>query len=136
MSDELLLLQQAVLIRLQGDAALGAMVSGVYTHVPQDADFPYVHLRADSSKAQPNPSYCTLEVKFVLDIYSQYGGIKEITDIQERLFILLQDYSASLGGDATMLPLGLLLHLHKELSDGKTKFGSSTFDTVVQMAAA
>ena len=91
-------LQSALYVRLSGDAALSAMISGVFDHVPDHTDYPYVTLGDASSRDWSTTTTTGADTQFTLSIYSRSGGRKETLLIMERLHTLLHGVALAISG--------------------------------------
>lgn len=124
-------LQTAVHMALTADATLMGMVEGVFDHVPEKTDYPYVtigNMRVSDMSAQ---GVTLLRVELVLSVYSRARGRKEASDIMGELHRLLQDMTAPVEGYVLLS----LRHAASEIMlerDGLTYQGRMRFEAVLQ----
>ncbi|WP_048574131.1 DUF3168 domain-containing protein [Streptomyces leeuwenhoekii] len=82
-------LQQAVYARLTGHAPLMALVSGVYDHVPETAQHPYVSIGSITETVDDAHNARGLEATVVLHVWSKYRGYREAAQILAALDAVL-----------------------------------------------
>jgi Protein of unknown function (DUF3168) len=123
-------LRNAIYTRLTSDATLMALVTGVYDDVPEITSYPYVVLGDDSDI---NYGTKTLDgVQYVINIHawSRYRGVKEATEILERIYYLLHEYAIVVTGASAV-------HIRQEFNtvltddDGITRHGIIRFRVVI-----
>jgi len=91
-------LQTAVYAVLNGDATLGALVTGVYDEVPENTAYPYVAV--ETSSEVPHNYFGALgkEVTLRVFVLSDYLGAKEGLAIVDRVLVLLADVALTITG--------------------------------------
>lgn len=125
-------LQKAVYAHLEGDAALAALVTGIYDNPPEKTVFPYVvlgNLRLSDWSAQAAPG---MRVRMDIHAFSQEQGHKQAADITARLQELLHAQTLSVNGQAlvNMRVTGSTLFTEP---DGITQHGLLELEAVTQM---
>ncbi len=98
-------LQSAVYSLLSGDSALDSLIGNnrIYDNVPQNSAYPYVVIGLESSI---NVGTKTLDGNIYsldIDVWSQYRGQKEIKQVIERLYQLLNDATISVSGASSIM---------------------------------
>ena len=92
--------QKAVYEKLTGDTALMAMISGVYDHVPERSEFPYVtmgDIRANDNSVKATQGY---QLDLNINVYSRGKGRKEILEIMSKVQeLLVNENLAVVGGN-------------------------------------
>jgi len=123
-------LRNAIYTRLTSDATLMALITGVYDDVPEITSYPYVVLGDDSDI---NYGTKTLDgVQYVINIHawSRNRGVKEATEILERIYYLLHEYAIVVTGASAV-------HIRQEFNtvltddDGITRHGIIRFRVVI-----
>jgi hypothetical protein len=82
-------LQAAIYQTITADAELSALVRGVYDSLPQDTEFPYVVIGADTEKPWNSLTEIGREYTVTLHVFSQYPGMRECKQIAGRIIALL-----------------------------------------------
>ena len=88
-------IQKGIVSKLRADIALGALIVAVYDDVPQSAaseksiDFPFVVVGDDSFTDWDTDTEVGYEGDLQLHIWSRKRGKKEIKDIQQAIFDVL-----------------------------------------------
>ena len=93
-----LALQQAIFLRLSGDADLMAAVSGVFDHVPETAVLPYVRLGAVSASDWSSKSFSGQRHRISVQIFSEAPGEAEAKALAGTVHALLDRASLTLAG--------------------------------------
>jgi len=123
-------LRTAIYQRLTGDSTLMALITGVYDDVPETTAYPYVVLGDDSDT---NYGTKTLDgVQYIINIHawSRYRGVKEASEILERIYYLLHEYAIVVTGASA-------IHIRQEFNtvfvdgDGITRHGVIRFRVVI-----
>lgn len=84
-------LQEAIYAHLTADAALMARLIGVYDHVPQDAEYPYVRF-GESAIAREQLSLMEVEtISMTLHLASRSHSRSESDGVIQQLFTLLHN---------------------------------------------
>ncbi|MBJ3774820.1 DUF3168 domain-containing protein [Acuticoccus mangrovi] len=91
-------LLEAVYGALTGDAALDALLSGVFDEVPRGADYPFVAFGEMASRALDGDAAGTVEHRFEILVHSRAAGRREASDIAERVVGLLDGAALTLDG--------------------------------------
>lgn len=89
-------LQQAIYAALNGDATLGAMINGVFDHVPQDTEYPYVTIGEMRASDYSTKTTAGVQIDFSVNVYSRGKGSKSCLDIITRVNDLLHDVDLTL----------------------------------------
>ena len=129
-------LQTTIFSTLDGDAALGALVTGVYDSAPQADDsgssaaFPYVTIgeavHTDWSTDTENGD----DVTFTVHSWSRYRGRKEIKQIQGAVYDVLHRANLSVAGYAFVSCDWLQSESFVD-TDGLTRHGVQTFRVIL-----
>ncbi len=90
--------QKAIYSKLSGDATLGAMISGVFDRVPEQADYPYVTIGDAQWQDWSTQGQGGSEITMTLYAYSRKAGRKESLDILARIYALLHEGTLSMSG--------------------------------------
>lgn len=88
---------------LSGDAGLGALIEGVFDHVPDKTDYPYVVIGDARARDWSSHSRNGLQVSVMIHIYSRQGGRKQALEIASRIYELLHANSLSLSGHSVAM---------------------------------
>lgn len=129
MSDASWELQKAVYAALDGDATLGALITGVFDHVPPDTAFPYVTVGevtvADASTMGKDGQAHTITVHS----WSRGRGRKEVKDIMAEVYRVLHKANLALTGHDLA---GMMFEFASTLTDpdGLTYHGVQRFRAV------
>lgn len=91
-------LQKAIYSALSGDATLAAMITGIYSHVPQETAFPYIKFDSFNASDASNLQNKGIRAEFSLAIYSRERGSKEALEIEAELKRLLNGVSLAMAG--------------------------------------
>lgn len=97
-------LQTALYTALNGDAGLGAVITGVYDRAPQAADsgdasaFPYIILGDTILTIDDTDTSTNFNALTRLHTWSRTGSKKECKEIQALIFNLLHDASLTVTG--------------------------------------
>jgi len=74
-------LQQAIYQTLTGDAALSAIISGIYDHVPQGNPYPFITIGEANIRDWSNLEKPGSEHQFTIRVFSRESGRKQSADI-------------------------------------------------------
>lgn len=123
-------LQKAIFVALSGDGELSGLVSGVYSHVPQDATFPYVKI--DSISAGDSSTLASRGIRGAISVLvlSRERGSKEALNIITEIKRILDRSSLSMTG-CSMVSINYENSAVRQLNDGITWVGSISFDVFV-----
>lgn len=120
-------LQTAVYTRLSGDATLTTTLSAdVYDNVPQAAVFPYVAIGDVTEGPNDTMGRTGRDLSVTVHIWSQYAGMKEVKNIQNRVDELLDRWAPTVTGwSATQMQQELFETFMDQ--DGITRHGVSRY---------
>lgn len=85
-------IQQGIVAKLQGDAALMALIVGVYDDVPQaalsenNAAYPFIVVGDDTFNAWDTDTELGFESEIQIHVWSRYRGKKELVDIFGKIY--------------------------------------------------
>ncbi len=125
-------LQQAIFAALDGDATLSNMITGVFDHVPQDAEYPYVTIGDMRSSDLSTKTTQAAEIDVTINTYTRSKGSKANLDILARINELLHDAELTLA-TCTLVSLRFASSEVTRRSDGFTYQGIVRFRAVVQV---
>ena len=108
-------LQRAIYLKLNGDATLSALITGVFDHVPQNQAFPYVVLGEDTLKDWSTFGTLGQEPTVTLHVWSRSRGKREAQDILSRIDTLLHRASLTVTGQNVT---GIEREFEQTLRDG------------------
>lgn len=124
-------IQKSLYNILGNDINLSALVSGVFTHVPQNASFPYVKMGSFVESELSNKAGKITKISFSLLAFSQKRSLEEILDIVsisknllDNPIVIIEDFS-----------LVRIDHLKTEidmLQDGVTWSAVLSFELILQ----
>jgi hypothetical protein len=124
-------LQKAVYAALSGDGTLSGMVSGVFSHVPQDTVFPYIKFDSIRSLDWSSKSTSGVQVTLNLAVFSRGRGVKEALNIMAEIKRILGDSTLSMTG-CTIVSLKFIESKATHLADGTTWLGNIVFNALVE----
>jgi hypothetical protein len=124
-------LQQALYQHLCGDAALTALVTGIYDHVPQGTQYPFVTLGESAIRDWSNAEKQGTEQVITLRIWSREAGRKQAATIMERITILLNSAALNVTGQ-TLVSLRFISSNITLQDDGITYKGSLVFRALLR----
>lgn len=90
--------QKAVYEKLTGDTTLMAMITGVFDHVPERSEFPYVtvgDIRANDNSVKAAQGY---QLDLNINVYSRGKGRKEVLEIMSKIQEVLVGQSLTVVG--------------------------------------
>jgi len=128
-------LTQALYQKLLGNRTLMEAVTGIYTHIPEDASPPYLHLQLlEITDASATPGRPSASLKFQLDFYSQYHGVVELQGVMGVLSRYLKGIPLPLMWQKNrgMACLRELSQQQSLQSDGLTRKGTLTYQCLIQ----
>lgn len=108
MSDTSKTILQTVISQLKADATLTGLVgTRIYTHVPQQKQFPYVFISINSTAEDTYDLTGTLHT-LRIQMFSQEWGIETSLDIKEAIYNVLQrnenfDFSLFAGVESSFI---------------------------------
>lgn len=125
--------QQGLYAVLAGDAALGALVQGVFDRVPEGQAYPYVEIGEATEVPFRTLGRAGSDATITLHVWSRAGGFRETKQILSRLHELLDGKQLVAGMRSTVL---MLLDDTRTLrdSDGLTRHGIARYRVVTQEA--
>lgn len=120
-------LQQAVFSRLNGDTALVTTLGAdVYDHVPDAAAFPYVVIGNVTEGPRDTMGRTGRDLDVTIHVWSQYQGMKQVKEIQNRVDELLDRWAPTVTGwNATQMQQELFETFMDQ--DGITRHGVSRY---------
>lgn len=124
-------LQQAIYQALSGDAALSAMVSGIFDRPPQGGDFPYVTLGESTIADRSTIATSGTEHLVTLHVWSREGGRAETATIMDRIYALLHHAGLSVTGQTFIVSRFVSSRLLLE-EDGFTYHGAMQFQILLE----
>jgi|TARA_R100000988_G_scaffold94450_1_gene59172 hypothetical protein len=119
-------LQEALYSRLNGDSALGDLVTGVYDAVPDDTALPVVVIGPTTTSDDGSKTLDARDYIFNVDVYSDYRGMKETKNIAARIYTLLHEHGLSVSG-ANLIDLRCEFSSEVLENDGVTRHGVMRF---------
>ena len=96
-------LQKTLFDILDGDGTLSGMVSGVYDHVVENTEFPYVSIGECEASDWSSVTTSGLSAAVAIHVWSRGGGRKESLDILARVYELLHETTPSVAGYAVVM---------------------------------
>lgn len=90
-------IQKAIFSALTSDATLMAMITGVYDHVPQQTDFPYIEIGESSAADAGTKTEDIEELNYEIHSWARNTGHYEIKQIQDQVRTTL--HNAALSAD-------------------------------------
>lgn len=130
-------IQQAIFLRLSGDAGLNAIVKGIYDAVPQPADssseidFPFITIGDLNSLDWATDTSAGTESFQDIHVFSRYRGTKEIKEVQQIIYNLLNRFDLAVSGGNTVLCDFDRTDKPRLDPDGKTRHGVIGFRLIV-----
>lgn len=128
-----LAVQGAVIEALKADAALTAMVTGIYDNVPQGTEFPYVTIGEDSHAEWDTNTTLGSDASIVVHTWSRDRGRAETKRIQGAIYDVLHRANLTRAGfrfdSCDFVTSQSFLD-----SDGLTRHGVSTFRILLEKA--
>ena len=119
-------LQEALYARLNGDATLGALITGVYDAVPDDTNLPIVVIGPTTTSDDGSMTLDGRDYIFNVDVWSDYRGMKETKNIAARVYTLLHEFDLSVSG-ANLIDLRCEFSSEVLENDGVTRHGVMRF---------
>jgi hypothetical protein len=121
-------LQKSIYQTLSGDAALSAMITGVYDRVPQNTAFPYITIGETTGRDWSSRTTTGMNLVVTLHVFSRAGGRQEALQIMERIHALLHE------GDLEMTDQVLIM-MRFEMSDVLLEQDGFTYQGVIRFQA-
>jgi len=122
--------RNAIYSKLNDDATLSGLITGVYDDVPEGTAYPYVVIGDDTAVNSGSKTIDGNEHTLNIHVWSRYRGKKEAVEIMERIYTLLHNVDISLSGAS-------LINIRQEFNtvlvdaDGITRHGIIRFRAVV-----
>lgn len=127
----LLQVQNAVRDALTGDAALSALVTGVFDHVPADQPFPYVVLGEKTEKDLSAFGRSGAAATLVVEVRSRAAGDTELLTVYDRVKQVLDTGTLSLAGHEEVFRRTSLVKTAVD-EDGVTRRAEARFEVTAQ----
>ena len=125
-------LQQSLFSLLNGDATLGALITGVFDNVVDDDALPYVKIGDNSLGEFTSHTADGFSGTVTLDIWGEIGkGRKEVVTIMARLYELLQNTKLIITGFNTVCFYCILNETLVEPDDNRTYHGVQRYNITV-----
>lgn len=124
-------LQKAVFAALTGNVDISDNVTGIFTHVPQNTDFPYINIAVLSTQDQSTIETSILEVILEINSYSRLRGTEELSSIMSNIKKALHHKTLVIN-DCSCLGVHMIDESIDELSDGLTWHSSQRFKIWLQ----
>lgn len=130
MSNCLLEFQKAVYDQLMNNSVLMALVTDVYSHVPQETRYPYLVMNKGQSDDFRTRTTSGIRVQLTIKLYSRYHGAKESFDILSEVKRVLNNASLSMTG-CSLVSLRFDSNSLQQANDGVLWQGESVFNAVI-----
>jgi hypothetical protein len=124
-------IQKGVIDALAADGQITSAVNGVYQHIPQEEDFPYIRVRVGVSENWLTATTSGKKITLVISVFFKTRSSKPVLDVLERIHALLHDQDITLSG-ATLVNMRFLENEVDILRDGLTYEGTSLFLATVE----
>ena len=122
-------LQKAVYQALTADAALMAIVNGVYDFVPASAAYPYAVIGEMTGADRSTKTTGGMEFRFFVRVFSREGGRKQAASAMERIHAVLHHAALSVTGQT-------LVSLRCEGSEIRLEDDGATYQGILRFRAA
>ena len=120
-------LQQAIYTRLSGDTTLVTTLgAAVYDDVPDSAAFPYVSIGDITEGPNDRMGKTGRDLTVTVHIWSQYEGMKQTKEIQNRVDALLDRWAPTVTGWSAVRMLQEFFETFRD-PDGLTRHGVSRY---------
>jgi len=93
-------LQQSIYTILTADSTLNGLITGIFDHVPQGTEYPFVTLGESAIRDFSNVEKQGTEAMLTLRIFSREAGRKEAAIIMERIVSLLHNVNHTVEGQS------------------------------------
>ena len=124
-------LQKSLYAALTADAALSAMITGVFDKVPEGTAYPYVTLGNMTIRQNSTKTTHSLAIQATLSVFSRAAGRKEAAAIMDRIHTLLHQASLSVTGHTLILLRFAESSITLE-ADGMTYRGTLRFNAITE----
>jgi hypothetical protein len=125
------LLQSSIYQLLVNDAALGALIEGVYDRPVQGTEFPYLTLGESIGADWSTKTTRGMEHTFTIHAWSRDGGRKQASSIMERIHTLIHQADLAVSGQTTVVVRFISSAIELE-SDGWTYHGIMRFQALLE----
>ncbi|WP_138379142.1 DUF3168 domain-containing protein [Luteithermobacter gelatinilyticus] len=115
-------LQMALYDRLNEDAALMAMISGIYDHVPRKTALPYLTIGDDQVRDWSGKDFVGEEHLFDIHLWSGARGSREVKDLADRVHALMEGGMLSVPG-YDLVSLQFIFFENFFEADGRVRHG-------------
>jgi hypothetical protein len=120
-------LQQAVYARLNGDATLtNTLGAAVHDEVPDGAAFPYVSIGDVTETPRDTMGQTGRDLTITVHTWSQYAGMKQVMEIQNRIDALLDRWFPTVSGWTATEMLHEFFETFQD-PDGETRHGVARY---------
>ncbi len=120
-------LQEAIYSRLSGDATLVTTFgAAVYDDVPDSAPFPYVAIGEITEVANDTMGKTGRDLTVTVHAWSQYKGMKQVKQVQNRVDLLLDRWAPTVTGWAATEMLQEFFETFRD-PDGTTRHGVARY---------
>ena len=126
-------LQKAIFSRKNGGSIVDEQdqaITGVFDDVPEGSAYPYVVIGEETATNIGTKDKDMHEYTQTIHVWSQYRGLKEIKEIMEQIYTLLNDFAISVSG-ASAITLRHEFQTTLTEGDGLTRHGVMRFRVVV-----
>ena len=126
-------LQKAIYSRLSGGSITDEndqAITGVFDDVPEGTAYPYVVIGEETATNIGVKDKDMHEYTQTIHVWSQYRGLRDIKEIMEQIYTLLNDYSITVSG-ASAIMLRHEFQTTLTEGDGLTRHGVMRFRVVV-----
>lgn len=113
---------------------LAAGADGIYDHVPQNSDFPYVVLGEARAAAFDSMDSSGMDQVISLRVFSRYKGMKEVKDAMSAIYAALHDTDIQIDNHSLVL-LRFEAGETRLEGDGQTRQGVMRFRIVTEEQA-
>lgn len=96
-------IQKAVFAALTADAALSALITGIFDEVPESQPFPYVVVGEATSYTQDTFANRVRSNTLYIHIWSRYKGNEEVLNIQDNVDRILDRSNLVMNGWVTIM---------------------------------
>lgn len=124
-------LQQALYQHLKNDATLNDLVSGIFDHVPQGSEYPFVTIGEAQVRDRSNIEKGASDQLVTIRVWSKGEGRKEASAIMERIAAITSRAELTLSG-CVFESISFLSSTIALQNDGTTTRGSMNFRAFVR----
>ena len=125
-------LQKAIYAVLDGDSILSNLVTGIFDHVPQDTEYPYVTIGEMRAIDYSTKTTSGAEVDITVNTFARDKGSKSNIDIMSRIYNLLHDSNLTLT-TCSLINMRFVSNEVISRQDGLTYQGIQRFRAVIQV---